>query len=252
MEIPGKLVVRTYAPARRWIMLTLLLLLGALALYGSFELGRHKAGYDAMQAAAERNTLEQRIDALQSAQRTLQQQLATAEEARVAEVRERTEVSRTIGELQAQIERQQQDVEFYRGLANQPAAPAAPIRVQEFRVVAQDPTHAVPPQSADGGPQYSMRFNLFSRATRPEGAVDGTLVVTIEGTRDGTPASADLAALTGAKGELSFNFRYYTHIEQLFRLPTDFKPERVDVEVRLARRGAAPYRQTFVWTVDPA
>jgi hypothetical protein len=32
MEIPGRLVVRTYAPARRWVMLAIVLLLCGLAL----------------------------------------------------------------------------------------------------------------------------------------------------------------------------------------------------------------------------
>ena len=42
-------------------------------------------------------------------------QLAAAEEARVGEGRERAEVARTIGELQAQVARDQQEMGFYRG-----------------------------------------------------------------------------------------------------------------------------------------
>src|SRR5579864_1867153 len=61
VEIPGKLVVRTYAPARRWVISAILLLLGGLALYVAFELGRYKAGYDAMQAASERDALQVQI-----------------------------------------------------------------------------------------------------------------------------------------------------------------------------------------------
>ena len=68
------------------------------------------------------------IDHLQQAQQQLRVQLAAAEEARVAEVRERSEVARTIGELQAQVERQQQDVEFYRGLVAQPGQQATRCR----------------------------------------------------------------------------------------------------------------------------
>jgi hypothetical protein len=47
--------------------------------------------------------------------------------------------------------------------------------------------------------------------------------------------------------QLNFNFRYYANIEQPITLPADFKPERVTIEVRPARRGTAPHRQTFVW-----
>lgn len=241
MEIPGKLVVRTYAPARRWITLAILLLLSGLALYVMFELGRYKAGYDALQAAAQRDGLMQQIDRLESKQHELRVQLAAAEERRVGEARERTEVERTIGQLQAQVAREQQETEFYRGLLVQPGQAADDaVRVQQFRIT---------PQPGEG--HYTLHFTL-SRLRRPEEAVNGTIVIAFDGTRDGGAASADLAALTGGKNELPFNFRYFAAIEQPVTLPEDFKPDRVTIEVRPARKGVAPYRQTFVWNVDPS
>src|SRR5580698_10531980 len=125
MEIPGKLVVRTYAPARRWVIFAIVLILGLLALYVVFELGRYKAGYDAMQATGERDAMQLQINQQQQSMREMRVHLAAAEEARVSDARERTEVARTIGELQAQVERQQQDVEFYRGLVPQPSPETA-------------------------------------------------------------------------------------------------------------------------------
>ena len=120
MEIPGRLIVSSYAPARRWVILAILVLLGALSLYVAFELGRYKAGYDAMQAAAERDALLAQVGKLQQSEREIRVQLAAAEEGRVAEVRERGELARTIGELQAQVARDQQEMGFYRGLVAQP------------------------------------------------------------------------------------------------------------------------------------
>jgi hypothetical protein len=61
-----------------------------------------------------------------------------------------------------------------------------------------------------------------------------------------------LAALTGGKNELAFNFRYFAAIEQPVTLPGDFRPDHVTIEVRPGRKGVAPYRQTFVWSVDPS
>ena len=46
MEIPGKLVVRTYAPARRWITVAIVVFLAGVALYVMFELGRYKTTHD--------------------------------------------------------------------------------------------------------------------------------------------------------------------------------------------------------------
>jgi hypothetical protein len=33
-------------------------------------------------------------------------------------------------------------------------------------------------------------------------------------------------------------------------VPADFKAERVTIEIRPARKGQVPYRQTFVWNPD--
>jgi hypothetical protein len=242
MNIPGKLVVRAYAPGRRWTAALALLLIGALALYGMFELGRYQAGYDAMLAAGQREALAQQIDALLRTQHELKVQLAAADESRVAEVRERADVARTIGELQAEVERQQKDLEFYRGIVAQPGqTEAAAVRVEQFHI-------AVLP----GEQQYSLRFSLI-REQRPGEAINGTLAITVDGMREGTPVSADLAELTGGgRGELSFNFRYNTNIEQSVTLPSGFKADRVTLEVRPGRKGMAPYRRTFVWNAEPS
>jgi hypothetical protein len=242
MELPGKLVVRTYAPARRWVVLAIVVLLGGLALYVAFEMGRYKAGYDAMQAASERDALQRQIDQQQQSEREMRVQLAAAEETRVGLVRERAEVARTIGELQAQVERQQQDVEFYRGLVAQPGQKdPMTLGLQQFHIA------PLPAERA-----FALRFSL-NRLLRPGEAVNGVLGITVDGTRDGNPASADLSALTGGgRNELSFNVRYTTSVDQKVILPPDFKPERVTIEVRPDKKGVASYRQTFVWNVDPS
>jgi hypothetical protein len=241
MQIPDNLVVRTYAPARRWVVLCIILLLSGLALYVMFELGRFTAGYDALKAAGQRDALQQQIDKLELDQRELRVQLAAAEQARLAGIQERADVARTIGELQAQVAHDQQEMSFYRGLVAQPGQPAADaVHVQQFRIA-----------TLTGAQRYALRFSL-NRTQRPEEAVNGTVGITVDGTREGTAATVDLAALTGGKNELPFSFKYFAAIEQPITLPADFRPERVTIEVRPGRKGVAPYRQTFVWVAQPA
>ena len=112
------------------------------------------------------------------------------------------------------------------------------MRVQQFQI-------AVLP----GAQRFALRFSL-SRLQRPEEAINGTLGITVEGTQAGDATSVDLAQLAGGRKDVPFNFRYYQTIEQPLTLPADFKPDRVTIEVRPARKGVAPYRRTFVWTAD--
>jgi hypothetical protein len=240
LRIPGRLVVRTYAPARRYLMLAAAVLLAAAAFFLSYELGRHQAGFDGIAAARERASLEDRIADLEVQAHELRVQQAASESAQVAQGRERTELAATIGELQASLGRAQQDLEFYRAIANPQAARNAVVRVQQFQVHTDDAaTHA-----------FTLRFAL-NRPTRPEESTSGVLVISVDGERGGAAASLDLAALTAGKlRQLPYSFRYFTNIEQQLSLPGDFKPERVTFEIRPARSGVAPYRQSFVWIPD--
>lgn len=239
-NIPGKVVVRAYAPAWRWALLGIAGLLVALALVIAFELGLYKAGFESVQAQSAHSAMQSQIDQLQQAQHQLRLQLAAAEEARVAQVRERAELARSIGELQAQVERGQQDVEFYRGLVAQPSQVAhATVRVQQFHITAQSQS------------KFVLRFTL-DRVTQPEQAVSGTLTITVDGTQNGAPATLDLATLGGGQDRLPFDFRYYARMDQPITLPASFKPDSVTLELQPARKGVSSYRQTFIWEVDPS
>ena len=111
-----------------------------------------------------REALQVQIGQLQQQERESRVQLAAAQEGRVAEVRERSELARTIGELQAQIETEQQDVEFYRGVLAQPGQQATVIvGVQQF--------HIAP---LPGSQNFALRFSL-SRLQRPGEPISGAL-----------------------------------------------------------------------------
>jgi hypothetical protein len=239
-EIPGRLVIRSHAPARRWLMVSVGLLL-LVALYLAFEGGRYRGGYDAVRSVAERNALQNQVQRLEQDTQALRVQLAAAQEAQVVDARERAALARTIGELQAQVERQQQDVEFYRGLLAPKLGQTidTAIRVQQFHIMAMPVAQ-----------QFTLRFTL-SRMTQPERPIDGTLAITVTGSQGATSGTVDLAHLTGGTHDVPFNFRYFTNIEQLITLPVAFKPNSVTIEIRPTRKDMAPYRQTFPWEVDP-
>jgi len=238
MQTPGRLVIRTYAPFRRGLVIGGSSILGALLLYVAFEVGRGSAGSAGRLAQEKRATLEQRVEELEAANRELRLKVAGQEMTQTGQSREREELARTIGELQAQVARQAQDLAFYRGLAGDSAA-APPVRVQQFRVAAL------------GTPgRYALKL-ILGRPVRPEDVVNGTLALTIEGTQNERPVTLDLAQLTaGQVRELRFNYRYLQTFEQELAIPADFKPERSTLEVRVARKGVEPVRQTFLWSLE--
>lgn len=237
-DIPGQLVVRTYAPARYWLTRAALALLGIFALYVVYELGRFDAGYDRLAVAQQRRELEVDIERLEKSQRELRVQLAELETLRVSQTRERAEVARTIGELQAQVARQEQELAFFRGIVAQ-ASQAPEVKIQQLRILAHE-----------GKPDaYDLRLTLV-QAVRPDNVVSGAVRLKVEGTRAGAAASLGLEALSeGAKPELPFSFRYFENLDQTVQLPADFKPERIAVEVSSSRKNVPPATRAFIWSV---
>jgi hypothetical protein len=236
-----KFVIRTDAPVRRWLLIGAGVLVVGIGLYLTYELGRFDAGYD-RQAVAQTRT-ENRIERerLERDNHELRVKIAQFETARVGSTREQAEVARTIGELQAQVARQAQDLAFLRGIVQQSAL-APEVKIQELRLAATDsPGH------------FQVRLNVV-QAVRPENVVSGAIDVQVEGVDPaGHPAALVLGDLTAGKRlELAYSFRYFQRFDEPISLPEGFRPERVTVALRSSRKGVAPVTQTFPWTVDAA
>ena len=238
MSGTSRLVVRTYAPLRGWLFAGGAVVVAVLALYVAFEWGRYNAGFDGRSARAERGKLKDQIHTLQNESRRQRLELASQESARVGQTRERAELAKSIGDLQAQVARQAQDLVFYRGIVGDNLS-AEVMRIQEFRVTRG--------AKAD---EYLLHL-VLGRPLRPEDAINGSVRMTFEGTTATTPVNLDLAAVANVPGgELRFSYRYVQTMDQAIKLPPGFMPARTTIEIVPARKGANPVRQSFIWTVE--
>jgi len=234
-----RLVVRYHAPLLQVLLVCGAALLVLIALWSAFELGRSRAGFDGAAARSERAKLQDRIDVLEDQLRSLHLKLAVYESDSTGQTRERTELSKTIGELQAQVARLSSDVAFYRGVVEQRISGDV-VKVQQFHVVA-------------GGQAREFKLRLvLGRPLRPDGTISGKARISIDGTGpDGAPVSYDLMQLAGVPGaELAFSLRYVQTLEQTVTLPAGFVPARSSIELLPARKDAGPVRESFLWTVE--
>lgn len=239
MDGRPSLVIRTHAPARRLIIFGIVLLIVAFAMYVVYELGRFNAGYDRMEVAQQRTELEVEIERLAKSNRELRTQLAELDTIRIGRAREQAEVTRTIGELQAQVAKQTQELSFYRGIVAQGAA-AVGVKVGQLHIA-----------SGAKADRFTVHIALV-RSVRPDTVAIGSLALSVDGTTaDGKSTTLDQAAVTGGRQhELPFNFRYFENVDQDVALPKGFTPEHVAIEVRSNKKDVAPASQTFPWSVD--
>lgn len=237
-SVPQKIVIRTYAPARRWIVGGILGFAAVLASYLLFEFGRNSAGFDGFAALRRESGLEAEIRKRDAAIQSLDSVRADLATLQAGQARERSELARTIGELQAQVARQSQELAFYKGIVVQ-GANSADVKVQQFRIA-----------QGSGPGRYVIRVTLVQPG-RPESIVAGVLSLVLEGQKAAVPVKLDLATLTaGRNKDLPYSFRYFESLSPEITVPDGFQPERLSVEVRSSRRGVAPVTQTFIWTVE--
>jgi hypothetical protein len=235
----SSLVIRPHSPARRLIFIGIGAVLTVFAMYIVYELGRFNAGYDRLEAAQQRTELEVEIERLGKTNRDLRTQLAELDTIRIGRAREQAEVTRTIGDLQAQVGRQTQELAFYRGIVAQ-SATAVGVKVQQVHIT-----------SGNKAQKFVVHIALV-RSVRPDSVALGSVALSIDGAMaDGKATTLDLAALTpGKQKELPFNFRYFENLDQDVALPAGFQPEKVAIEVRSNKKDVAPTSQSFPWSVD--
>jgi len=235
------LVIRAHTPTRRIVLIVAITLIGFFALYVIYELGRYDAGYDRLAVSQERTEQGVTIERLEKTNHELRTKLAELDTIRIGRAHEQTEIARTIGDLQAQVARQSQELAFYRGVVTQGAAGIG-VKVDQVRI-----------SSGHKSGQFIIHLALV-RSGRPDNTVSGTLGLTVDGESAGqSDMPLDLAALTpGKQREIPFNFRFYQNFDQEIAIPAGFKPEHLEIEVHSSRKDVVPLIQTFLWSPEAA
>lgn len=195
------------------------------------------AGYSIASAMIERLDLKGRNRALEEENRALQHRATTAEIAQRVDRQAQTDAQRMMSELQAETARQQQELQFYRGLAVRQFG-SGTLRVQELRIRAEAEERS-----------YRVLITLVQTATR-DSLASGTVSLTVAGSQGGAERVLTLAEIEPARRrELPFSLRFFQQIEVPVELPLDFVPASLHVEYRLAR-STEPTRQTFLWRAE--
>jgi hypothetical protein len=219
----------------RWFIAAAAVAALALA-YGAFELGRVVSGYSIVASMRQGIELRHENRALTEENEALERRVATAELGQRVDRQAQADVQRMMGELQAETARQQQELQFYRGLVARQFG-AGTLRVQELRILPGD------------GRRFRVLITLVQAATR-DSVANGTVTVNVDGRQGREPRRLALADIEpGKRRELPFSLRFFQRIEVAVELPQDFEPESLVIEHRLGR-GAEPQRQTFPWRVE--
>jgi hypothetical protein len=207
--------------------------------YLVFEFGRIQANYNIVDAAAERQSFEGRIDGLQAEIAGLKEQVVLLETHRDIDKEAYKDVETSLMTLQAKIQEQTDAIAFYRGIVS-PTDGAAGLRVQDLRLTRGSVERA-----------YNVRLVLL-QSLKHDRKVSGDVKLTVVGDQDGTEARIDFAQLLPADASKSwpFSFRYFQDFDREIILPDGFTPERIKIEVLSKTRSIDSIEETFAWEIS--
>jgi hypothetical protein len=230
---PGKMEVRSYTPKRRAWFLGGGALAMALVLYAAFELGRYDAGFRVVDSVRGALAASTRIRGLEAENSRLSTELAAADVARRVDREGYKQVERSLGDMQSQIARLNQDLSFYRGLV-QPDA-SVHVKVQQMQIVPESPG------------TYRLKFVLMQTG-KPDKEVTGSVSMIFDGLLDGKPVTLTYAELSPKHHvSLAYSFKYFQDYDEIVQMPGHFEPTRIGVEIHAGRDSTHSFRQAFVW-----
>jgi cell division protein FtsB len=237
--VAAKHHLQTHGTGRTLLVRGLFVVLAFVIGYLVFEYGRISAGYDVVDAAAQRGELEAHIDSLNTRIAELEQEVALLETHREIDREAYKEVEGSLLELQEKIQEQKDAIAFYRGIVS-PADGRPGLRVQDFRLT----------RGAEER-EFNLRLVLV-QAMKHDRKVTGSVALTVDGSEDGEAKSYALADLLPEDADRgwSFSFRYFQDFDRQIILPDGFTPERVRVEVRSRTKSISSIEENFAWATS--
>ena len=206
-----------------------------LVVYAAFEFGRGIAGYSAATALAQRFSAATRLDELGKRVEELEAEVAARDVTRRVDQEAQAETQAMIGDLQAELARQQQDLDFYRGLVAERFGGSS-LKIQEL---------SVEPGEAERA--YVVKVTLVQTTLRDQLA-NGTLTLSVDGSRRGALIRLPMREVAeGERSQVTFTLRYFQTVSIPIVLPEGFEPASLRVEFRSTRGGPETQQQTFPW-----
>ncbi len=211
----------------------LAILVGA---YLIFELGRIRADYNLLEAAADRHLYEGHIADLNLQILGLQEEIVLHKTHRSIDKEAYKVVEASLGDLQRKIQEQRDAIDFYRGIIS-PADGGRGLRVQDLKL-----TEGVNDR------QYHIKLVLV-QVMQHDRSVKGEVNVSLDGIQDGVETTYAMEQLLPPDADSSwpFAFRYFQDFERQLLLPEGFRPQRINIEVRSRTKSVASVEQSFLW-----
>lgn len=217
------------------IVLSLVAVIGS-ALWGAYRLGVRHGGYAAAMARATEAHLRLAVADLRERISELSRRNTLLARTQRIEREARQHLREVIVDRERRIARIEERLSFYRNIVS-PAKTDPGLKIRRIKLT------AIP------GFERSFRYELvLGQLNGSARYVSGHVDLQLDGQRDGEPASISLDAIAIEDAvETYFRFRYFQILSGRIRIPEDFEPGWLHVDVNPAKGRVDPVQETYPW-----
>ncbi len=234
-----RLIVAPYRPWRKITFVTVVLLLMAALVVGSFWLGKQEGASSQANAVAERDQLRIDVQDKSLELNNLRQEVANLKLGSQVDRKASEGVKTEVVELKGQIAALQEDIGFYRGLMS-PTSNDRGLTIGSLNVISR----GVPRQ-------YNYKLVVQQLATRHD-TLNGNLTFTVVGQQDDKLMTLHLKDISDnvSYKNIKLRFKYFQTIEGVLTLPENFEPIRIELVAQTSGTDKVVVEKKFGWLVQ--
>lgn len=207
-----------------------------------YALGRSQASdvYQTYQVSEQRadtdmKRLSQLNRQLREENRALNARIVTLQRSSDVDTAAGGELRQALAEMQAQVAESKKELAFYRGILS-PEEAKAGVRVQQFTL-------------GQTQKERTYTFDLILiQSARHDKSVKGDVKLRVDGLRNDEAISITWDKLVlDSKPNIVFSFKYFQELTGTFRIPENFEPTLVELEVVPRDRSKDSFVDRFDW-----
>ena len=218
-------------------LVLLVIALVASLIWSSYQLGMDEGLSTRVWIVQERDDLAQKLKQSVSLTETYRQEVAALKLADEIDLQADVGVQQTILELQTQLARVQEEVQFYKGVML-PKVEDKGLRIERLRV-------------ENSGEPNRFKYNLLlTQVVNKYDYVQGDVEINLVGDEDNLGSNLPLGDIsTQDQDSIRFRFRYFQNIDGELMLPDGFIPKEVMVVAQSTGRSSQRQERRFTWQV---
>ncbi|MAW27873.1 MAG: hypothetical protein CMP98_03640 [Gammaproteobacteria bacterium] len=218
-------------------LVLLVIALVASLIWSSYQLGMDEGLSTRVWIVQERDDLAQKLKQSVSLTETYRQEVAALKLADEIDLQADVGVQQTILELQTQLARVQEEVQFYKGVML-PKVEDKGLRIERLRV-------------ENSGEPNRFKYNLLlTQVVNKYDYVQGDVEINLVGDEDNLGSNLPFGDIsTQDQDSIRFRFRYFQNIDGELMLPDGFTPKEVMVVAQSTGRSSQRQERRFTWQV---